>query len=349
MGMLPLLRLLDHPPPRTPLGTFPSPVEEYPPLARELGFETLVVKREDRNASPLGGNKLRALEWILPAAGPAMLTLGGFGSTWCATLAHYAQQQARQVSAALFPQPWTDAVEGTLAVILQHAQVRLAPSLAALPWTAWRARRLLARQGLPVTWIPPGGASPLGILGSVNAALELAAQVAQGAMPRPDVVLVPLGTGGTAAGLIVGFDLLGWEVTVAAAGVTPRWIARPATVERHAERVRRLLARVGAPAAPRTARLLVLGTRPGAGYGPPTEQACAARARLASLGIGAELTYSARTFAALPALAGRFRRPCFWHTFDARLLAAPRVAADHPLLGRARARAEFLWPHPKSP
>ena len=198
-----------------------------------------------------------------------------------------------------------------------------------------------------MTWIPVGGACPVGVLGSVNAALELAEQVARGEAPRPDVVLVPLGSGGTAAGLVVGFGLAGWDVTVAAVGVTSPWVTGRRTVQRQVRRVSRLLARAGVAVPARVARLRVIGTESGAGYGHPTERARAACARLASLGIGAELTYSAKAFAALPALAGRFRRPCFWHTFDPRLLAAPRVAADHPLLVQARARAESLWPSPK--
>jgi len=316
-------------------------------LARELGFETLLIKREDRNGGDLGGNKLRALEWILPAAGPAIATWGGFGSTWCATLAWYAAREGRRLSVALLPQPWNELVATVLAVTLEHAEVRLAASPAALPVALWSARRGLEKQGTPVTWIPAGGACPVGLLGSVNAALELVEQVARGETPRPDVVLVPLGSGGTAAGLIVGFDLAGWDLTVAAVGVISPWLTGRRTVERQIRRVCRLLARAGVAVPARVAQLRVIRTEVGAGYGHPTERARAAGALLASLGIGAELTYSAKAFAALPTLAGRFRRPCFWHTFDPRLLGAPRVAADHPLLLQARARSESLWPFPK--
>lgn len=345
--MLPLSRLLRDPPPRTPLGAFPAPLEQHPGFARELGFETLIIKREDRNGGEPGGNKLRALEWILPAAGPVLATWGGLGSTWCATAACYAAREGRQMRVALFPQPWTETVGAVLAVTIRHAEVLLASSLATLPLALWRARWGRDRTGTPATWIPAGGTCPLGVLGSVNAALELADQVARGEAPRPDVVLVPLGSGGTAAGLIVGFDLAQWDVTVAAVRVSSPWVVGRRSVERQARQVARLLARGGVGVPPRTARLLVIGTELGSGYGYPTEQARAACAALAALGVGAEPTYSAKAFAALPALAGRFRRPCFWHTFDPRLLAAPRVAADHPLLSQARARAESLWPSPK--
>ena len=45
-------------------------MESHGSLAKRLGLEALLVKREDLNGASFGGNKLRALEWILPAAGP---------------------------------------------------------------------------------------------------------------------------------------------------------------------------------------------------------------------------------------------------------------------------------------
>lgn len=346
--MLPLLGLLRRAPPHLALGVFPSPLEQYPALGRALGFQSLLIKREDRNSAELGGNKLRALEWILPGAGPAILSIGGFGSTWCATLAHYASARGHRVGVVLFPQPWTETVERILTVTLAQADVVLARSLWSVPLNLARARWRLRHQARLITWVPAGGASGLGILGSVNAALELVEQVARGDSPRPDVVLVPLGSGGTAAGLLVGFQLAGWEITVAAVGVTPPWITGRATVLRLAHRARRLLRACGARVPRSQVSLRVLRGELGAGYGHPTERGRAARDTLGALGIGSELTYGAKTFAALGGLAGSFQHPCFWHTFDTRLLAAPPSAADHPLVHEARARAELLWPTPKS-
>jgi D-cysteine desulfhydrase len=52
--------------------------------------------------------------------------------------------------------------------------------------------------------IPPGGSSPLGVAGFVNAAFELREQITNGEMPEPDYIYVACGTMGTAAGLILG-------------------------------------------------------------------------------------------------------------------------------------------------
>ncbi len=55
----------------------------------------------------------------------------------------------------------------------------------------------------------PGASIPLGTLGFVNAGLELAEQVKQGVIPEPDKIFVPIGSAGTAAGLLLGVELAG--------------------------------------------------------------------------------------------------------------------------------------------
>jgi len=52
--------------------------------------------------------------------------------------------------------------------------------------------------------IPPGGSSPLGTIGFVNAAFELKKQIDEDKMPKPDIIYVALGTTGTAVGLMLG-------------------------------------------------------------------------------------------------------------------------------------------------
>src|SRR5205085_10379809 len=57
----------------------------------------------------------------------------------------------------------------------------------------------------------PGASTPLGTLGYVSAALELVDSWTDG--PPPDVVVVPLGSGGTAVGLAIGLAMAGWRDT----------------------------------------------------------------------------------------------------------------------------------------
>ena len=62
----------------------------------------------------------------------------------------------------------------------------------------------LTQRARGARWIPAGGSTPLGVLGHVNAALELAEQIDARRVPSAEHVVVPLGTGGTAAGLALG-------------------------------------------------------------------------------------------------------------------------------------------------
>ncbi len=342
--MLPLLERLPSPPARTSLGDFPSPVESHPSLATAFGLERLVIKRDDLNGTPFGGNKLRALEWLLPGTGPAILSMGGYGSTWCAALATLAAARGKHVGTALFPQPWSPAVAGALSRTLASSHVELAASRWTFPVALARAWNSLHRFG-PVSWLPAGGATPLAVLGTVNAALECAEQMEKlGA--RPDAIVVPLGSGGTSAGLLVGAWLAGWDVEICAVRVTDPWFANRRRVLALAGRTIDLLRRCGLELRPGAARLRVVGDQVGDGYGHPTAAARHAQAAAAAAGIALELTYGAKAFAALPPLSASFRHICFWHTFDQRLVSGS--ADEHPLLRVAREHAESLWPHQKS-
>src|SRR5262249_48377791 len=52
--------------------------------------------------------------------------------------------------------------------------------------------------------ILPGASSPMAVLGYVDAMLELGEQVERGELPRPDIIVLATGSGGTLAGLSLG-------------------------------------------------------------------------------------------------------------------------------------------------
>jgi D-cysteine desulfhydrase len=184
------------------------------------------------------------------------------------------------------------------------------------------------------------------VLGSVNAALEFASQIDQGVLGAPDAVVVPLGSGATAAGLLLGFWLAGRETQVCAVRVTDPWFANRFTVMRLARRTARLLRRHGVTIVPGRASLRVVTDQLGAGYGHGTPAGGRMREMMANAGIVLDGTYGAKACAGLRSLAPSFPRLCFWHTFDTRLVSGPPV--EHPLLREARLHAESQWPHLKS-
>jgi 1-aminocyclopropane-1-carboxylate deaminase/D-cysteine desulfhydrase-like pyridoxal-dependent ACC family enzyme len=341
----PLLDLLPDPPPCLALGCFPSPVEDHPALARLVGAASLTVKRDDLNGREFGGNKLRAIEFLLPVSPPGIVTMGGYGSTWCAALARLGAGAGRRVHAALFPQPWTAAVEGALLTTLRHGEVHQARARWRLPAAIHRAWRAAGRAG-SVSWMPAGGADPVGVLGSINAAIEFSRQIDAGMATLPDAVVVPLGSGGTTAGLLLGFWLARRAIEVCAVRVTDPWFANRHSVLSLVARTKRLLRRHGLAVVPGRASLRIVKDQLGGGYGHATPAGVRARQLMSRAGLVLDATYGAKAAAALASLAPSFPRLCFWHTFDTRLVSGPPF--EHPLLREARVHAESLWPHPMS-
>lgn len=330
--------------PRVDLGLVSSPLEAHPALAAAIGIDTLLVKRDDLNAADFGGNKRRALAFLLADRARIPVSMGGYGSTWCAALTTLAARLGRPATVALFPQPWTPTVAGLLSTSLNHGDVVLARSRLGVPAALWRAIHQARRRG-PTRWIGAGGATPLGVLGSVAATLEFTAQVEEHGYRRPEAVIAPLGSGGTVAGLLLGLRLAGWKSDVIGVRVADAWVANRWQVGRLVRATERLLRRHGAAVPDGDVALRVDTAQLGGGYGHATDAASTMQAHFAASGITLDLTYSGKAAAALYDAATRYRQLCFWHTFDTRLVSAPLVG--HPLLVRAQSCAESLWPHSK--
>jgi D-cysteine desulfhydrase len=289
--------------PRAHLGNFPSPVSQ---------IGTLWVKRDDLNAAVLGGNKVRSLEWLLGGLDPSetVLTAGGDGSTHILATATYAAQLGAPTIAVRWRHamnPVADAVARRTATacaktVFTNNVIEAFARLAILRATTRRCR-----------YISPGGATPLGTLGHVGAGLELATQVEAGELPEPAAVVVPLGTGSTAAGLALGLGIAGLSTRVIAVRVVPR-LAFPS------RRLHRLIAATRRFLADRTGVSLD-SLRPvpvdldhsayGGAYGRPLPDA------VHLPGLTLDPTYGAKA----ATIAKKLREPAlFWLTFDGRWL-----------------------------
>jgi D-cysteine desulfhydrase len=182
-------------------------------------------------------------------------------------------------------------------------------------------RRLRDRK---LHWVPMGGSSPLGTLGHVNAALELERQIIDGALPLPARVVVPLGTGGTAAGLALGFAIAGLRIAVIAARIGPRIGANRRRVLGLIRSTAALIERATGRAMPAVRReaVRVVHDVYGGAYGralPAGERA--ADQLMVWRGLALDATYSAKAFAAAIAPHPQDEDPTlFWLTFDGRVL-----------------------------
>ena len=315
MAELPLLRrfpALSHVP-RAQLGTLPTPVQ---PITLANG-RSLWIKRDDLTGAELGGNKVRALEWLLGdvAEDDLVLTVGPRGSTHALATAFYAQ--------ALGAQP-----------IVIRWQQQMHPAARSADTAIRRRRASLWEAGyVPVAylmaafsramgdkhWIPAGGTSTLGVLGYVNAGLELAEQVERGECPTPDEVVLPLGTGGTVAGVWLGLCIAGLRCRIRAVRVAPRVIASRGRVARLIQRTRNFIEGMTHEPVPSPwlDDLVADGGYYGGGYGRPIAPS-PHEAALASIGVRLDDTYSRKAFAA--AAARDSGNVLFWLTFDGRLL-----------------------------
>jgi D-cysteine desulfhydrase len=298
------------------LGHFPTPIVPVAALAPSLW-----IKRDDVCADPIGGNKIRALEFLLGglAKDDRVVTVGSAGSTHALAVAAYGKRLGFAVAIGRWKQEMNSAatiVADRITRTTKRAPIFRMP-VEAYAW-AWVERARGAH------WIAAGGSSPLGVLGHVNAGLELLDQINAGAMPEPTRVVVPLGSGGTAAGLALAFAIAGRSIEVVGVRVVPKIVARAPRVRALAHRTARLIERHAGGSIPRVARnaISVVHDAYGGAYGRETEAGTRAAAQLRTVSsIDLDATYSAKAFAhALDSAAKGVT--LFWLTFDSRTLGA---------------------------
>jgi len=295
------------------LAQWPTPLEPHPALARALGLRALWLKREDA----AGGNKVRGLEFLLAGAASrsVFVTVGGAGSTHCLATARLAKSLGCRTAIAVFPQPETEASKSVARAMAAAADLVVrASSRLTLPWTVLRTWRAALRLGSRKPhWIAGGGADPRAIAGHLLATLELQEQLDA----PPDAIVVPLGTGGTAAGIALGIAWLGWSTRVLAVRVVPRIVANRWRTLRLARKTAALLRRSGVEfVLPRSSIRIEVVHAMGKGYGYPTPEGERARTVAAEHGLRLDPTYGAKAFSALVRRSiPNLQRVVFWHTF----------------------------------
>ena len=314
---------------RHALCTLPTPVAPLEHLARARGLGPLWIKRDDVSSPLYGGNKPRKLEWLLGAAlargRRAVMTFGGIGTHHGLATAICAHDAGLRTVLVLLPQPVTAHVRHCL--LLHHAfgcEMHLAESVPGVAMTALRRLGQGLRAGEPLAIIPTGGTSALGAIGYVNAACELADQVRAGLLPEPAAIFVPVGSGGTVAGLLLGLRLAGLRSTVVGVMVTDILPPSPRRLAGLARGAFRRLRRVAPslPATPiRPQDVVIERAYLGPGYGAVTEAGETAQRLLADTeGIPLETTYTAKTMAAMLDLAARppyrDQPSLFWNTYS---------------------------------
>jgi len=211
------------------LGEFPTPVEKLEHLGQAINASHLYAKREDLSGKLYGGNKVRALEFLLGDALRAdrkeVMALGFPASCQALAQAFYAQQFGIKSLAILFPQVSSEQGRRHL---LMYQSIGAEVHRLGLPAVLRLIKYRLQHSRFPKLL---EASSPLGMAGYVNAAFELKEQIERGLLPEPDLVYVALATMGTAVGLTLGFKAAGLKSRVVSVQLgnpraTPRNMAK---------------------------------------------------------------------------------------------------------------------------
>ncbi|MFT7582375.1 MAG: D-cysteine desulfhydrase [Myxococcota bacterium] len=199
------------------LAHLPTPVQPLPRWYDTLGVR-LTVKRDDLTGSHLSGNKIRKLEYLLREAvdlgATHVITTGGIQSNHCrATALAAASLGMEPVLLLRTPRGLQGDLPSTPTgnVLLFHVAGATIHTCDPHTYRTSRTERMAelaaairADGGNPYV-VDEGGSNALGTLGYVEAAKELLDQLDA----PPDTVVVPTGSGGTLAGLALGFKALG--------------------------------------------------------------------------------------------------------------------------------------------
>ena len=299
--------------PRIRLSEFPTPLEAMPRLTRALGGPTLWVKRDDVIGPALGGNKTRKLEFLFGQAraqrAQAVATFGGLQSNFARQMVAGARALGLTPHCFYFaPRPST--LAGNL--LLNHlmgAQMYFIPFgqtnegepgmtlEQATRLVRWIVRLTPDCWGQRVYFMPVGGHTAIGCLGYVLAALEIYQQLRALNIEHATIVTAA-GTGGTLAGLLAGFRLLGSEHKVLGIDVGKLWRGFPSSIAMLASEICQVL---GEPHIFNSNEIsLIERMYVGAAYAAPTQAALDAIRRLArEEGLLLDPVYSSKAMAGL--------------------------------------------------
>jgi 1-aminocyclopropane-1-carboxylate deaminase len=234
--------------PRYPLTFGPTPIERLARLSEHLGNKVDIwAKREGCNSGlAFGGNKLRKLEYLVPDAMAqdcdTLVSIGGVQSNHTRQVAAVAAKLGMkcllvQGSWVDWPDGLYDRVGNILLSRILGAQLEFSEEdfSIAIRQSWEEAMEKVRRQGGKPYAIPAGASDhPLGGLGYVGFAQEVRQQERDLGF-RFGFIIVCSATGGTQAGMVVGFAVDGRADRVVGIDVTAKPVDTRAQIKRIAE------------------------------------------------------------------------------------------------------------------
>ncbi|MFC7049473.1 D-cysteine desulfhydrase family protein [Emcibacter nanhaiensis] len=205
---------------RITLGHFPTPLEYMENLSRELDGPQIWIKRDDCTGLASGGNKTRKLEFVLGEAiaggADTILTTGGIQSNHARQTAAACARLGLRCILMLAPPPdWaSSAYKNSGNICLDRlfgAEIHILPEGQSPEQALESLASDVARTGGIPFIVPLGASTPVGALGYVNCALELATQ-AKDLDLKVTRIVSAAGSGGTQAGLMAGIAALNKDI-----------------------------------------------------------------------------------------------------------------------------------------
>ena len=303
----------------------PTPLTREASLAASWQLADLWIKRDDLSSTVYGGSKVRNLEYFFGDAiakgASSVATMGPLGSHQVLATATFGRLNGLHTRALLTPQP--NVHEAGL-------NQRLLPALDMeflrcerfidVPLAFWRIR-YTRHQGQRPYWIPPGSHHPIGVLGVIEGALEVAAAIKSGELPMVDDIVIPTGTCATAAGVWLGIAMAGLPIRTVPVRMVPMMITGPGKMKKLAMKTLTLLRQAGYTAEPQFGEILWVDDFAGPGYGQSNAAAEQAARDVASASESSnfrtETTYIAKTLAMFRHSTLQGRRVLFWNTYSA--------------------------------
>jgi len=264
--------------PRLALGCWPTPLYDLPRLSAALDGPRLLVKRDDLSGLALGGNKCRKLEYLLADAKQrgvdTLITSGSSQSNFALQMAAAARKMGMEPHLVLIKGVHAEMQGNLLLANILNSAINIldVTDPAEMFTTVYERMNELAdelrSQGHKPLVIPAGALNCLGTAGWVDGAEEISKQLEEQKISVQYVVIAN-GTGGTQAGLVLGFKYLKLPMTVLGISVLNKKTEAWNTVVTQAEETAKLL---GLDVAIAPADVAVYDDYLGQGYGIPTKK-----------------------------------------------------------------------------
>jgi D-cysteine desulfhydrase len=212
-----------------------TPIESMDNLSRALGSKVnLFIKRDDLLPGTAGGNKTRKLEFCMADAlgqgADTIITCGAVQSNHCRLTAAWSRKENLECHLIL-----EERVKGSykpeasgnnlLFELLAVGSIRVVPGGSDMAAEMQKKADELAAGGKKPYIIPGGASNPIGALGYAACAEEMMVQLNQMRLSI-DHVIVPSGSAGTHAGMVVG--MVGVHGNIPISGIN---VSRPRDVQ----------------------------------------------------------------------------------------------------------------------